>query len=120
MPENVKVVIIGAGVIGMSTAVRIVGGAYDLTDTLARCSLDGDAKGAEPKEGVVTVDLIADSLSPNTTSDQAAGLCLVTELNDTDPKLIRLLALNIYFIHILIELIEQICKLNCILILIQQ
>lgn len=54
--QHVKTAVVGAGVLGLSTAVRIA-------EALPHCS----------------VTVIAEKFSPNTTSDGAAGILLPTE-----------------------------------------
>lgn len=59
---RVKVVVVGAGVVGFSTAVCI-------TEALPLCS----------------VTLLAEKFSPDTTSDGAAGILLAAELPGMRP-----------------------------------
>lgn len=54
--QRVKVLVVGAGVVGLSTAVCIA-------ETLPHCS----------------VTVVAEKFSPDTTSDGAAGILLATE-----------------------------------------
>ena len=61
-----RVAVVGAGIIGLSTAVHIL----------------------ESQPGV-TVTLIADKFSPQTTGDGSAGMWLPHAMGNTDEKLIR-------------------------------
>ena len=73
-----RVAVVGAGVIGLSTAVHIL----------------------ESQPGV-TVTLIADKFSPQTTGDGAAGFWEPHVTGDTDEKLIRYDCFSYLFPHIL-------------------
>lgn len=68
---HVKVAVIGGGVMGVSSAVAMVTSLQEADD--------------------ICFHIYAERFSPNTTSDQAAGLCYVTRLGDTDDQLLGLL-----------------------------
>ena len=61
-----RVCVVGAGVVGMTTAVNVVERVRD-----------------------VTVTVIADRFGEQTTSDVAAGLCFPHLVGDTSPALVR-------------------------------
>ena len=85
MTAVIRIAVVGGGIMGLTSAARLVGVSEHGVGVVDR------ERGVFQKENnSVTVDLISEQFSPNTTGDLAAGICYAIGVNDTSDDLVML------------------------------